>query len=488
MKIITISVICVSLFFVGCAEKSYKNIPYHSLKHYKSKKYNSVFFGDSLVDSSNVTASPVLPNNYLPPITANNYWIPYYYYNYYQTPNNAQYNGRLHGAPITSLSTNFMKDKNKANRPTWVNYFLQSTNQNNPSLYTYRYLKTTKNSVDIYHSNISMAYASAETGSHYVSDLSITQLYSPYVTCQNPGVVSLNKRSYSCVPGVITQIKLYDQLLAAKKDSMPNLQTRYFIWAGANDITNNIAKLLLMSTKTSGKNQGFNFKEFKNYEKEYIKNQKDCKKGYFTIGKYQFSCPARNMREAVEKLESSFETFASPRRIYVLNLPNLAETPKMQAMAWSVAMSSTLRGRKEKIAIYKSILGIVSEISKNYNARLEEELATPSKQYDEVLPKSHIYPTDKALNELITNPKKYHFIVHKNKLTHGIASCIGNEAIEVKPDYWISSKHREPAPNACYSQIFYNSVHPSNHTHYCIALGLITYMSTGGKSYLPNNC
>lgn len=489
-----IVVVCLTVCLGGCGVMG------ASQKASYPANYNSIFFGDSLVDSANVTEAPVLPTNYLPPVTANNYWMSYHYSNFYLKRNDAQYNSSFHGAPLTSLSTDFSEGEANATRPTWVNYLLEAIEPKNQTLYTYRYITTVEPEINFAHANVDMAYASAETGSRYLSDLSTTQSYSPYVNCSAPGVMSMASGAYSCVPGVIAQIALYEQLLNDQKinsqNTHPTSNTRYFIWAGANDLANNIAKLAMLSSTADQK--GFNFDKFQSYSNELLNGQARCVGGYLKIGSHEFSCIAKNIRAAVLKLENAPGIQAQPNQIYVLNLPDLSQVPKMQAVAWAAAMHATtekgpVKSMVEKRVIYKAILKIIQKLSVTYNERLQAELTSTGSTANsgdvfKPLQQSHIYPVYQALDYLLSNPRKFGFKDHKNKVTHGLASCVGNEALEVDSQAWIKGSHTEPGPNQCHSYVFYNSVHPSNHGHRCVALGLKVYMDSSGERFIPDNC
>ena len=163
-----------------------------------SDKHNIIIFGDSLSDMGNNT------------------WV---------TPE-----GGVTGAPITNQPTPATGHELGIAKLLWPNILVGYINHtpldvNDPILYS-KLNKLNPNEQDV-----NYAYASAETGYNYLDDTS-SAAYPPYVTSkctQGPGI----HYNVACVPGVLIQMDLYFNSITAQSIN-PN--TKFIIWAGANDV------------------------------------------------------------------------------------------------------------------------------------------------------------------------------------------------------------------------------------------------------------
>jgi phospholipase/lecithinase/hemolysin len=219
---------------------------------------NMIIFGDSLSD------------------VGNNTWV--------KTPGRGP--NFTHGSPITNLSP-------VTNTPIlWAQYLA------NTDVFTHRGLLPSArwHGQNLTTTNVDYAWASAETGQRYINDS-----YSPYTYsqhCPRPGLVNAR---LSCVPSVLQQEKIYLANLATRHQH-PGKQTLFFIWAGGNDVLDNIARVV--------------------YRAKHAKQQTW---NLFDGQKRDFSWfPTYNLYLAVTHLMAAG---VPPNHIFVMNLPDIAKSP-----------------------------------------------------------------------------------------------------------------------------------------------------------------
>lgn len=300
---------------------------------------NVVFFGDSLSD------------------TGNNTWVAIDGYS-------------RRGAPITN------------GHKIWPNFLT-----NHPGLIStrelYLYQAHRNPAVD----NINYAYASAETGDRYIDDTT-DGAYPPYNTsCQAPGI--------GCVPGVMNQIDFFIQDLQGQT---PNPKTLFIIWAGGNDIFNNVAKILTKNSPVT---------------RQQLRSLQAMARGELTDK--SLSNPIANLRHAVTKL---IKHGVRRQQIYVFNLPDLSIAPAAKSYP-----TYLLRG-----------------ITMAYNGDLAAALyaggpvVSSRRPWRFQLPRGHVYSAYKEMNQVLA----------KSQFTNKIDSCIAAGAL---PE--------------CTGYFFFNDKHPS---------------------------
>ena len=237
--------------------------------------------------------------------------------------------------------------------------------------------------------NINYAYASAETGDQYIDDTT-SAAYPPYnVNCQGPGT--------GCVPGVINQIDFFAQDL---KGQTPNPKTLFIIWAGGNDIFDDVAKLLTKNTPATTQ-QLLTLQAMTHGE----------------VSNKQLSNPIANVRRAVTKL---INLGVDRQQIYVFNLPDLSIAPAAKSYP-----TYLLRG-----------------ITMAYNGGLATALhfggpiASLRAPFHFDLPKGHVYSAYKEMNQLL----------QREQFTDKTDSCIAAGALpECNGYFFFNDKHPSAA-------------------------------------------
>lgn len=322
-----------------------------TLTSYANPLYSHViFFGDSLSDTGNNTWCKITD---IPPSVQR-------------------------GAPITNRL-----HKPTPNNPLWVNHFAANTTLpfKTSELKTYTELSQTERST--YNNNINYAWASAETGDTYLNDLSSLP-YSPINTdCGRPGQIDEN---ISCVPGVLEQIRLYLQDIKGH----PDPQALFIIWAGGNDLFNNIIKMLGPKPRPD------------------------------------LSHPVDNLHTAVATL---IYQHVPRSHIYVINMPNIAETP---------AGRDLINGR-----FFKALL--VKTISYGYNTLLNLELTHRMPWQDNIdtnLPPGHVISGAQLFNHILTSTEAQ----KKFGLNNVVDACTASYTTQFPQ---------------CDGYLFFNSKHPT---------------------------
>jgi len=299
------------------------------------------------------------------------------------------------GAPFTNI------DPTTNTRPLWINYFFA---KKFPDQIIWPIRIAKQNNIDLTNNSLNYAFASAETGANYLDDQP-GNAYPPYVSaaCHAPG--NLAPGLY-CVPSVLKQIDLY-----LSDVRHPDDKTTFIIWAGGNDIFNNVAKLIsLLNQKklTDFSNQLINTFSFDNKNI----NKDNCSSLFPPL-----SHPVINLIRARDKLIAAG---VKPEQIYFINLPDLAKSPA----AIKLAKGSD------------AVLNIVHGISLLFNSSLELGLTKMPFSENNLLA-SHIISAYDLLNEVMIAPTKFTF-------TKTTQSCVA-----------------ENATPYCKGYMFFNDKHPT---------------------------
>ncbi len=365
------------LSFSAFAAQTFTDTPNYS---------NVVVFGDSLSDAStlNSNADP----------KGNNYWIK---------------SKGVQGAPITN------KDQNTQQRSLWINDFItQQKLGPDAKLYPSSQVRTSGKLAN--HYNVDYAYASAETGDNYLNDMT-GGAYPPIETrCIAPG--HDQTQNIYCVPSVNKQVQLYFQDLKTAKQSI-NKNTLYIIWAGGNDIFDNVAKLLgsfKAQHKTISRDTLLNALE------PTLALTKNSNSG-------NLSFPVVNITTA----RATLIAHGVPAdHIVVINLPDLSQTPAAIQLA------------SKSPALKDMLLTLFKTISNTYNTALEAAtVKTVSIGPISLLPASKLYKVNELFNTIVNNAQKYGY--NHDYIING-QDCIDDA--------------KSPNPS-CQGYLFFNSKHPT---------------------------
>jgi phospholipase/lecithinase/hemolysin len=261
----------------------------NAMNHYS----NLIIFGDSLSD------------------VGNNTWI--------DVKGRDQHYSQ--GAPITNIDFS-------AQQPLiWPQYLVKSGQFTEKTVIPSR-LWTNQ---DLQTTNIDYAYASAETGDGFVNDL-----VSPFTVnnnCLKPGKIN---HSMSCVPGVGQQISYYLADLHQHKQEAGK-QTLFIIWAGGNDIYDNVGRLI--------------------YRAQHFRSNPWL---LFSSRKYQLSwTPAYNLYRATQRLMAAG---VPANHIIIFNLVDLSKVPGTLSVAKELFPNS-------KYAI-RSFLSVFHGVTTLFNMNL----------------------------------------------------------------------------------------------------------------------
>ena len=267
LKIILLSVSIISLFPV-CG-------------YSQTIKFNQVvFFGDSLSDAS--VASKAYPEL-------------------------SQGNSTWEGAPVTNSNAEGLS-------PMWPNFITKllvsgGYLSGSPLVWPVRLVGSRKQSLkDGPFLNINYAVAGAITSNGFIND----ENNGPYPVssdklCHRPGFF----KTYACVPGVLKQLNAYLESVKGE----PNPHALYFIWAGGNDIFDN---LLIMSDIIEKKKV--------NKILEMYRLQKESLQSSLRLIQPQGSYyqPVRNLRLALQILH---QKNVPASHIFIIGLPDLTLIP-----------------------------------------------------------------------------------------------------------------------------------------------------------------
>lgn len=363
------------LQFVLIASIFVFTIPSTYAANYHHPYTNVIIFGDSLSDAGNPKGKLSEPED-----VGNNSWV--------------QVKGKV-GAPITNLDV-------KSNRHLlWVNYFM---NQyfDGQNIYPASHVKSLQ--LDPTKDSISYAWASAETGLSYIND-AIYPTPTFYAhndkNCMTHGPGEIGSKN-ACVPSVGLQIQRY----LADVNNHPNPHTLFIIWAGGNDILNNVGKLYTASA----------------HAKASIKDKLKHLLSYLSINPTwsmsnpnAYSNPVLQILEAKDRL---VKAGVSPKQIYVIDLPDLSKTPA----AVDFAEGNSL------------LLGIMKVVTSTYNTNLRIALAY--NLFNKAnLPSSHIFSANEVFKRVINDPLKYGFINVKD-------SCVDKDNLPYCKGYlFFDDKH-----------------------------------------------
>lgn len=349
---------------------------------------NLIVFGDSLSDAASFDAR--LNDS---ASRANNTWV--------------KVGGGGEGAPITSVNQKTGK------RFMWPNYFLRKG-------YIYPSSQAREYHISPIDHNVNYAWASAETGSNYVNDAGWIGKagYPPYnnLSCSQFGPGKINDKS-SCVPGLLLQVEHY----LNDVNHQPNPNSLIIIWAGGNDLFNNIAKIV---EKNKGDNPVL-----------LLLKMMNAAFPVFNVGAKPLSNPVKNIKLAVSRL---IDEGIPAHNIYVVGLPNIAKTPAVI----------------KKFGDNQEVLLTLTTISTLYNTALKLELTWDLFDPTNNLPKGNIISVYALLEKIFDNPLMYGF-------SHTGISC--------------TQEHKQPD---CEGFLFFNLKHPASETHEKLAKTLRQVISS----------
>jgi len=360
---------------------------------------NMIVFGDSLSDAGNPNPIPEEKRD-----VGNNYWAKISGFSPDQKTLQM-------GAPITSTNDTYHSHL------MWPNYLIKrlfNQNQLFPSSQA-RILK-----LDPTKYNVDYAWASAETNKHYLND-NTNSSYPPYndANCITHGPGYISKENV-CVPGTEKQVQLYLHDLKTYKEAAPK-NTLYIIWAGGNDIFNDIKKIV-----SGNKQQLFDLQTWQTLKQALEQNTRKTK----NLSSFNnLSFPVENLVKTKDEL---LKAGVSPQQIYVLGLPDLSKVPAAVAIA---------KGNKALLAIFKLISAI-------FNVNLKTSLCLNTAKGEINLPLSHVVPVAKLFELIEKNPRKHHDIANVSST----AICL--------PTAWPDCKTR----GGYY--LWFNSKHPTTQGHW----------------------
>ncbi len=252
--------------------------------------------------------------------------------------------------------------------------------------------------------SISYAFASAETGSNYLNDFPDTPV-TVNAVCPMPGLMT--DKQLGCVPGVLKQIDLY---LAAVPHPAPD--TTFYIWAGGNDIFNNVKRLLALTPK---KKTGALVDT--NFTTPLTASLTTSISDRLRAKLPSFSFPLLNLLKAKDRLIAAG---VKPEQIYFINLPDLAKTP---------AGINLANGNRV-------VLGIVHSLALTFNTGLKQILTNhPLSKHN--LPASHIISSYQILDEIFMDPDYFN-------MKYTDRNCVADG--------------KDPL---CAGYVFFNEKHPS---------------------------
>ena len=349
---------------------------------------NLIVFGDSLSDAASLSPENNMSKD---KNLGNNYWV--------------KTEGKI-GAPITNI------DASSNNNPLWPNDLMSDTTlfeaNPNSTRVIYPIRQANQHGYSPLRYSIDYAWASAETGDHYTNDLNLNYPYNDEA-CQFSGPGELSPTS-SCVPGVLLQVKSY----LSDVQNHPNPRSLFVIWAGGNDIFNNIAKVAAQNKQDS---KPLLLLKMLNVPFPLLPT---------SARNEPLSNAVKNLKQAVVML---IQAGVPAQNIYVINLPNLANTPASQGFS---------KGNK-------TMLYALTAITEIFNTALRIDLAFNYLNAGFNLPNGNIISANYALNHIIEDHQKLGF----DKLLH---DCV-----------------QEAATPHCSGYIFFNGKHPSTKVQQWIA-------------------
>ncbi|MCL9783255.1 SGNH/GDSL hydrolase family protein [Vibrio sp. S4M6] len=313
-------------------------------------------------------------------------------------------------------------------RYTWANYFVKSFNQQEGDDGQSELTPSSKATLSS--TNINYAWASAETGMHYLNDMTS----SPYFVyndsqCPEPGAVDPKNGVY-CVPSVGKQIELF--LSRQGLQQSYRQESLFILWAGGNDMFNDIAKI---TEKLAIK---------QNVKADVVQQQEFLKQLTQIVGSkaedQSLSYPIVNIVKDINMLHNAGVPY---NHILVIGMPDLTTVPAVEQM---------LVGNEWA-------LPLVSGVSRLYNSALwlAVKLNTQAKtKFFNPLP---------LLNEIVDN-KQY-------VTSTGETFSFPNVS---EPCY--KEPYSKTLPiRSCNGFLFYNLKHPSNETHQVLAIELWDFVN-----------
>lgn len=358
---------------------------------------NVMFFGDSLSD------------------IGNNTWV--------LTSKNRWDRPQLKGAPVTNR-------KQDATAKIWVNDLVRSkvfySSEKFDLSHATSGLVVPKFKGDLNKFNIDWAWASAETGDVYLDDNIAEGVPSPNYHCAGPGLK--NPQGSSCVPGLVLQVHEYIDALKALHQK-PSQKTQIFIWAGGNDLFDELTLFVssgkLLELKQRLENVALKALSMRTKQASMADVAKAFGDAfeYFMAHGSRPDRPAQNIARTVSYLHRHNIPY---KNIYVLTLPNMNITPAAKQM--QAAISTNFGG---KIAsLVPTLLGAISGA---FTTRLEDSLLS--------YPGVHIVNMEQGLNSF------------KNKFKT-FDSCSASD-----PSQWPK----------CKGYLFANAKHPTIAAHKAIS-------------------
>lgn len=349
---------------------------------------NLIVFGDSLSDAASGSSGAVRLEDR---DKGNNTWV--------------KTQGKT-GAPITNI------DPVSNTSALWSNFLIVDKHlfEENPNgtRLIYPSSQALKRGYSPLRYSMNYAWASAETGDHYINDLSPAYVYNDAL-CQKYGPGEISSTS-SCVPSVLLQVKTY----LKEVHHHPNPKSLFILWAGGNDLFNNIGKV---AAQNKGASKPLLLLKMLNTPFPLFPSKED---------NTPLSNPVKNLKLAIIML---IQAGVPAQNIYVLNLPDLAKTPAAQSFVHG-----------NKIMLYS--LTAITEI---YNLALRANLAFNYFQPMFNLPNGNVISIDSIFRDLLKNHQALGF-------NQDLQNCVQDNAV---PD--------------CKGYIFFNGKHPTVKAHQYIA-------------------
>lgn len=314
-------------------------------------------------------------------------------------------------------------------RYSWANYFVERFDQqqgygDNAALQISS--KATPSST-----NINYAWASAETGMHYLNDMTS----SPYFVynddqCDKPGALNPEDGVY-CVPSVGKQIELF----LANQGQRPSYrqESLFILWAGGNDMFNDIAKitekLAIEPGVTADETQK---QEFLNQMTQIANQEQGEDQG--------LSYPIYNIVKDIQMLRSAGVPY---KHILVVGMPDLSTVPAIKQM---------MEGNEWA-------LPLLSGVSDVYNSALWAAVKVNT------VAMAKFFNPMPLLNDIVKD-KQYVASNGETFLFPNVDEPCYKEAYS--PDLPIRD---------CSGFLFYNLKHPTNETHQALADAMWDYVS-----------
>ncbi|MES2205069.1 MAG: SGNH/GDSL hydrolase family protein [Pseudomonadota bacterium] len=349
---------------------------------------NLIVFGDSLSDAASLSVESNMKKD---KENGNNTWV--------------KTQGKT-GAPITNI------DFASKNSSLWPNDLISDATlfeaNPNASRIIYPSSQAAIRGYSPLRYSINYAWASAETGDHYINDLNAAYPYNDQA-CQTIGPGEISPTS-SCVPGVLLQVKRY----LTDVEYHPNPRSLIIIWAGGNDIFNNIAKVAAQNQQDS---KPMLVLKMLNVPFPLLPTK---------AGNEPLSYAVKNLKQATVML---LKAGVPAQNIYVINLPNLANTPAAQDF---------VKGNK-------SLLYALTAITEIFNTTLRIDLAFNYMSPGYNILNGHIISVHRSFGQILKDPQTFGF----DKILN---NCV-----------------QDGATPYCQGYLFFNGKHPTTQAHQWMA-------------------